>query len=755
MKDFSRVSETETVYWGWPFHPWCWDILLKVYGKNAIDLRSWFNFCRSFPLNEDQVLDWGHDYGLGKVAGNPLPPQEVVFELTYENYSLCKRNPLEVPELRKQVLFNYMKSSLREASTGQCSSSVEQEDCCNDSKGIASAVKPPSRTLEGLPSEIRELILTLLPTDDTLNLRLASRAFAALGFSSTFWRSRFCTPMEFRHFFEVWDLSEEQKLDWGVFYRYAKKLCATGSNSRRSLINRSRIWDNACLLRNIIDRAARYACLGRVENPMFSTELTARGYICKPNIQFNFGSRVLESRSLSIAAKITNVYVSFVRLPDGDFISGLRFILADKSIATTGYARSDFEIEIEWNEQKLNNGKSRPAIARKLIGFEFAVNLKGIRGISALDASGKISKWAGECEGLVRKLLLNQDKTAMQISCQFDFLKMITLSLSASSNLEVVREMTNNKSTIMQLRTTSMWYPRVPPGHTKFYNLAKTEGTKQNRPDSTYTLNLFGGDNGEKLKCITEFVVYITGGFHIRGIEARYSDNSTASTLGFCRLSTDTPAVPSTPQDQAICVPINGPAGERLQIIEVKQRQGWDTTEALKFVTNQHKTYVIGHKLAIESTNSKWRMLDTNDEQIIGFYSERIGGIPCLGVITMSPMAKSSAQTGHFPGHTSPKGEIRSESADFGSRGETSVSASCRKRKSVPTELGLEPYDEGRSLKTSKAIPPADTSTKDCKTPKPSQLKTKKKKADLIKPGDTNIWSGRLRQRKLNPDYRA
>jgi hypothetical protein len=54
-----------------------------------------------------------------------------------------------------------------------------------------------------LPWELRELIAILLPTEDALNLRLASRSFLRIFDSQTFWLSRFQATGDRGFVFEV------------------------------------------------------------------------------------------------------------------------------------------------------------------------------------------------------------------------------------------------------------------------------------------------------------------------------------------------------------------------------------------------------------------------------------------------------------------------------------------------------------------------------------------------------------------------
>ncbi|KAI0146302.1 hypothetical protein GGR57DRAFT_516739 [Xylariaceae sp. FL1272] len=782
MKKFCShaFQDPEITHWGFPFHIRCWEILLKGYGHDEIDLPSWFRFLQSFPLNDNQVIDWGHDYGLGRLNSDiPIPPYEPAFELTYEDYSLWKRNPLNVPELEMDHLLNFVLNTPAGSPRAHSTARGNKQDFLSP-KDSSLSTRSLVKTLEALPSEIRELILVRLPTRDALTLRVASKAFASLGLSLGFMKSRFSTSMEFRHFFEIWDLAQQQKLDWKALYLYSSKLCAPNTKSNTALISRARIWDNVILLRTIIERAAKFPCFGSSKKLIFDTELTARGYVCDPQYQFSFGSRSLNTRTISITGKVTNTYVSFVRLPDGDFISGFRFTLSDKSTVSIGYVRPDFEIKVEWPDDKSANEKpkddeSRPATARKNFGFECSVSIKGIRGLRILDTSGRASTWMGKCERLTRKLLLNTASPYMHISCQFDFLKMISLSLSADEDSDDARASIAKDSTISHLRTTSMWYPQIPPSHSKFYNLRLTRKRSQIRPDSALVVAMFGGNYGEKLEHVTELVVYIKGGLHIKGIEVRYKDGTTPTRLGSCHVSTKAPDEPSTPKDQEIRVPIDGPGGERIQSIGIKQRIGLLTT-------NWHATHMIGSDPAIRSKKSRWVALDTSGEAIIGFYSERIAGIPDLGVITMDNCTKILLQTDDDPETIKSKENTRPRTPDYDSPDQGSTPASCHKRKSVAIEDAGELSNKKGSPKTSKINSILETAgnssekvqrnissvTKNSLKSKPikktekavasSQAKQQKVRDEdpgIVKSAEASVWSGRLRQRKANPNYRG
>ncbi|KAI0143572.1 hypothetical protein GGR57DRAFT_508047 [Xylariaceae sp. FL1272] len=511
-------------------------MLRRVYGQKNIDLRDWYDFCRSCPWDQFcHVLDWGYDYELGR--------KQDLFSLDLPK----SLNSLYLPELQEQEFL--------QAKTPHFA----------PKQRIDLFKKSTKKYFDVLPPEIRELILTFLPSKDVLHLRSTVRAISCLELSSDFWKSRFCTPMELQHVFEPWDVKKGSVLDWRGLYSYAKRFHCGTNRSSAALVERSRIWRNAVLLQQVIDEAGSLTCHGAAGDFESEAHSAAGGYICGPTYSFNDGCRALKARRISAIRTVKHIYVSLVHLPDGQYITGLRFVESSQKELTIGYIRTRTELPVRWSD-----GIARQ---KRLRGFELAVSLKGIRGICIHDESGQVSKWVGNCKGFARKLLLCEGQSKVQMNCQFDFMKMVSASIYASVNN--IREAPSKC-----LRTSSIWFPKIPPENAKFYNVFVEA---QLRPDNALHVNMFGGDCGEKLKHITEVIIWIREGFLLHGIEVKY-DEMESTFLGLCGPYNDPPH--PVYKDERFSVSIDGPGGERIQRIQIRT-DTWDGTDmALKACIN-------------------------------------------------------------------------------------------------------------------------------------------------------------------------
>lgn len=169
---------------GFVLHDACWCLLKKAFDAEDVPLERLLDICESlpFPLRWNGVC-WDHDYGglalLDERGHYPFEDRLTDQRVHSEVYQNAQVNPYDVPDM-SQLLVMPSDYPISSVPPSQC------KDCF---------------TL--FPWEILEGIVDFLPTTDALVLRLASRSFAPVLTSQSFWASRFLPGRERDFFFEM------------------------------------------------------------------------------------------------------------------------------------------------------------------------------------------------------------------------------------------------------------------------------------------------------------------------------------------------------------------------------------------------------------------------------------------------------------------------------------------------------------------------------------------------------------------------
>ncbi|KFZ11027.1 hypothetical protein V502_07795 [Pseudogymnoascus sp. VKM F-4520 (FW-2644)] len=255
------------------------------------------------------------------------------------------------------------------------------------------------------PTEIIYNILICLPSKDVLNAKLASATFASLPLTKTFWASRFQRGFEFHCVFEAQGLRTKD-YDWEAIYLGVRSL-----QNNPSFKNRRRIWKLLLVVEELHGRLISAELNGALSQSFFEPDAPedkrswkmASGALNEPETNFSNGCRSLFARTIDISFKVTGVFLTFARFNGIEYISGLRFQQYNGVNSFLGYVVSNGEIGMDVDGSLL--GKDGCGIS----GFYLAIDSRGVRALSLLTSSGKVSAWVGEHDGIPKtRLLLNQ-----------------------------------------------------------------------------------------------------------------------------------------------------------------------------------------------------------------------------------------------------------------------------------------------------------------------------------------------------------
>ncbi|KFY07785.1 hypothetical protein V492_06821, partial [Pseudogymnoascus sp. VKM F-4246] len=252
-----------------------------------------------------------------------------------------------------------------------------------------------------LPTKIVHSILILLPSKDVLNAKLASATFAALPLTRAFWPSRFQRGLEFHCVFEVQGLQTKDH-DWEAIY-----MDATSLQDSPNFQNRRRIWKLLLLLEELHDRMDSVELQGNPSQSVFEPDAPedkrlwnlASGVLHEPDDWFSDGCRSLFARTIDITSKVIAVFVTFARFNGIDYI---------------GYVVSDEEINMDADGSFFSNDSCA------ISGFNLAIDSKGVRALSLLMSSGKVSAWVGKHEGIPKSRVFLNKGDILSLKAGFD-----------------------------------------------------------------------------------------------------------------------------------------------------------------------------------------------------------------------------------------------------------------------------------------------------------------------------------------------
>jgi hypothetical protein len=390
---------------GYPFHAACWRLFLACRPAGALDLDIplLFSVCLSFPIQSGQ-MNWGHDYGAlvniwsydyGGVQDEIIPPspgQEP--QLAMFPFQLLENgpDPLNIPQLVRL----FVPPAVLVPSTA------------------TQAVMPLRRTGGGeqpdiftnLPTEILCMILVCLPSMDAARLRLASRTFANVTLPDLFWHSRFSPEREFHHVFEARQYSSRAG-GWRQLFESVKSI-----QMSPGMVERKRIWHLGLSLHSVLQMLSDVKCEGAPIRSFFepssppselrhATWVTASRALRAPQDQYSVGSRSLFERELKLPppGKTRAIFISTIDLFGRCYISGIRILDLDGKSFSLGYRHQKRETLISQTE----------VVQHHWVGFSFAQDQRGIRGLALVFQGERMSQWVGEHLNIPRRLLLTRN----------------------------------------------------------------------------------------------------------------------------------------------------------------------------------------------------------------------------------------------------------------------------------------------------------------------------------------------------------
>ncbi|RYP73821.1 hypothetical protein DL771_003399 [Monosporascus sp. 5C6A] len=418
-----------TEAWGFLFHDACWRLLDQACAPDAVDVATLWRVLLSVPCARN-LPNWGHNYGCLFVVGpvtkkNPQTgrqqsfmrlraPASFIIPSTYSD-------PFDVPELAGTV-----KAMMRIGTGGEATSRANSSH-----RKTPVSVNGPSADTDpfaALPPEIRDMLLAYAASPDVANLRLASRAIAAVPLTQQFFRSRFWPRRELDRVFDGFLLGAAERrgrLDWAALYR------ETRARLRAHRVwlgerNRYRIWDQTLgPLSRALGPIARLGQLrgGRLWDVVLGDDdddggllLGSRWRGVATECCIDFEAFGLQRRRVHVAevelprARVKAIGVSLVAFFDREYITGLRFV----------FSGSVDDVEIGYIAP---HSETILRVEDDLRGFHAAVDPCGFRGLSVFKSGpmrAKYLTWAGALQGFESVPIKSGGDAVRRIRAAFD-----------------------------------------------------------------------------------------------------------------------------------------------------------------------------------------------------------------------------------------------------------------------------------------------------------------------------------------------
>ncbi|PGH11842.1 hypothetical protein AJ79_04639 [Helicocarpus griseus UAMH5409] len=537
---------------GYVFHDRCWSLLCALTYPTPVSIERFYDICRSIPIRSHSWLHWGHTYGgLLKTypADYPWEENRIVGMITgsmgtlakpkMSPYYYHKEDPWDVPEIQ------HMLSETKE-------SSFQGYD--SDETLISPKFRNHTDCFSTLPVELCEEILTQLPMENVVNLRLASRAFASLPLSQYFWSSRFQPDMDRGFVFEArmpdHNPANAGRRDWRALYHKVSESLREGG----ALANRQRIWNcNRSLAKLLSWSPSDHVRL--VKGDQYNNivwKSVGASYHTPQSVQVSAPSLPydrLHIQAVRVPLDISRIAVSLVTFNEKQYVSGIRLISRRDSDIEMGYIIPGSEIILDM----ANEGDSPGSLS----GFITAVGPNGIHALRATTLDGRLSRWAGCPDKIPITVRLCTSERISHLKCAFDGFKLAELSVPDS---EVG---SHERPPQLPLRTTAIWYPDIPPENVYLH---ESTFAGKDIPQSQYhpLIHLmFGGPQGSYLKYLTRISVMVSGSI-IVGIDFEYKcDDAPVERLQAGRHST------VTDDSLKISFTIDGPGEEILTGMQV------------------------------------------------------------------------------------------------------------------------------------------------------------------------------------------
>ncbi|KAM0421009.1 hypothetical protein ACHAPT_011252 [Fusarium lateritium] len=585
----------EPSFWGFGFHTSCWSILNHLFQPSLDDILQ---ACLSLPLRDRGILDWGHTYG-GAIVIKEDDGLPMLLPRYFRGANTM--DPMRQDPFNLSAILELARSSMPEQPSHDTSAIHISRQ--------TSEIDPFS----SLPPELITAILELVPTPDVLSVKLASRPFAECPLTESFWASRFWEGHDFHHVYEVW---KSRPKSWGNMHKALR-----GIKNHRKLLSRKRVWKLALQLRELMSQLV-HTCHGDTLHSYFQPvgknddtawQVASRG-LARPEDEFKQGTRALRARVIDIPQDVCEVFVSFIKLNLGDFVSGIRFQRQNGEDVRIGFTEPSREVAL-----------GVPA-GLAIHGWFLAFHEMGVKAISALMEDNTRSPWVGEHD--FPKMRLTTTFRLTKLKGEFDAFKLVALSVPIVSS---------NK---LPPQETHLWDVVIPPDH---FSLNGSDDdfpmTEYRHIPLPYSTVFFGGAFGQDLAQLVQirWMFYIDV---ISALEFIYTDPSKNKYFGgrdpFAESGRE--RRPNHSKDNKQVFSIDGPAGELITAIEVQG--GKDRVEGMSLKTN------FGRKVSFPQNylrgGSAWTTIEPDGDVIVGFYSVVERGLRNVGLMSINgSVAKS------------------------------------------------------------------------------------------------------------------
>lgn len=379
---------------GYVFHESCWELLNEFFKPEKIPTTRLWDICRSMPpfgtQQVEEALGAASDYYGSSLDLWEVPESFVWRDALVEKEDDSLADPFNV-HLIGNLLEEASKKSIKEHPFSAISSTPKEKS-----------------VMEKLPQETCDRIAHLLPKSDLFNLRLASRSFAYVFWTQSFWASRFKLPNEKGHW-----LFESHKIDKpGYNWRW---LCESTTGSENSMVfsNRKRVWKTVNLIKDIMslkwkenfchpskhadfDKRQSVAAWRNLDHILSKDEISDSSHRCC----------CLYSHKAEIPASVCRFKFSFAKMSKVSYITGIGFTSSQGVVSEMGYwADEDQVFTVEVTGFK---------------GFIVALDSYGVRAIRVKQDQPNVSEWIGcpdDCPKTMN-LVTSGDITALEV--QYD-----------------------------------------------------------------------------------------------------------------------------------------------------------------------------------------------------------------------------------------------------------------------------------------------------------------------------------------------
>ena len=470
---------------GFLFHDDCWSLVKQAYHPAPVPLERLYNVINSLPMGRlGARVDWGHTYGGFGVA---LGEEKDFFpwERGLASQQYCE-DPPNMQYLVSPLALSEVDDILAEPPQAPESGHTRP----SQTPGFA---LPRRDIFASLPEELCSAVAVWLPTDDVLNVRLASRSFWNVCDNQQFWASRFWgADSERSWLFEAIEQPKSTgtgipRRDWRWLYHRT-----TDARLGPAAKNRKRVWALIQHVVKILDLSWNELPAGlpfpvhfpEEASPMPSEVVVVAGSIqsyATPRVLVNRPQKPKLQRVVIPVDGILRIAASIVRLGHFEYIAGLSLTMASGHVLRLGYSTPvDPECSV-------------PLEGASIAGFNVAVGLGGIHALQCVSGSGarrKVFAWLGSPGDAPRTERVSEVASgqAMVLDLSFDvrfpppFLFISAVLSSNSANQPWVQiqgfRMTGVAIEVNQpvhpptgsgshdgydLRRLAIWHPDVPP----------------------------------------------------------------------------------------------------------------------------------------------------------------------------------------------------------------------------------------------------------------------------------------------------